>query len=1147
MDMMPPQAPPAITSSQQQRAQDAVGRLAATQGWLAAQRDALPALPGSPAEDGKNAFLDRLTEYWRTPVAPPGAGAALPRAAALSRQLADAMRDDAILLGLDGTLDERAVDWATRFARAPDGVPTTLRASELLVGGQPYAGAIVLQARDTDNLALLFTADAGWQAFASLAALHDETERRLREALVGDRELPGVARDDLQPFMDGPLVSSRDAGPDAFDVMVGRIAALQEQRVSSAWDDFAVGLIDNTGLADRVCQALDPFLWLDVHAMLTQRDARLGESVSEARLADVPTATRNDWRRARDAYRDALTMASEQRRALGIDEVLSLEAFTEDALSRRLARSGITVRPHELFVRVSEHPSTPLAWLSHMIGGPSPQRVGLVELAYQNVGQWQAASLVAELADGSPVSPALDGAAIREIVRDADIARRYARYLDQRLLTSATGQAARGIAVDLHQARMRFELEESRLSYYRRDEPRAFRYADHDIAYRWLKAVVDSPDAASRATVDGHTIVARQVTYRGQPIADILEVGSASMESSSRVAYYTPDAPDGVSFREFYSREDAAREFFHHPAYEAYLLDRLPADAAETAANGTRRFKVSPSAQRNRWVFAQQNAGRYTRMEENLVERDVAGNVIEALYDASLGLMKANTALLTRTTSAADWQAATHAISSATAASSPVPTLASRMAEESLRQAGRTMPSLWRMEDNLRAGDHAQAFVDLVEAYHSSLNVIGAHPALVLRSPATMLRAGHRSPVLVPSRQNIAEAAGMFEARFQAPAGVKASAADAVGDGVLRINGRSYVQQEGKLYAVRFDAGTGSGTWRLTRPGNLDAHFSGPAIERTTAGGWRHADIGLRGGGKDALRKISAKASGSLDRRVRRLSEYQVRTLLRELTRLTGSRTTALEVWTSMRPADAARRGLVPPITPQQQAYWYQSLQAAEQAPARLAPAPARVAALPTPPRAPSTSEPSAALPGPSGGSVAVGSAVVATPPMSASRLPATRIRQMVEVAPEAWPDAAWVYLTPDRVRGREGATNINLAQNQFGHDDLRGLIALEQAPWTPLTQVEGFPPSAITPGGTLGTLLGGTGWVRIDLNAVRNRVNADVMPLFRVAMTDGPSGTRALLIRPRTTAGDPEALRNVWLLNGEFQLGVWPGAPGSR
>lgn len=76
------------------------------------------------------------------------------------------------------------------------------------------------------------------------------------------------------------------------------------------------------------------------------------------------------------------------------------------------------------------------------------------------------------------------------------------------------------------------------------------------------------------------------------------------------------------------------------------------------------------------------------------------------------------------------------------------------------------------------------------------------------------------------------------------------------------IEGQRYIEQNGKLYAVRRD--TTFDTWRLKPHGGNDLSW-GPAIQRTESAAWAYNVIGLRGGSGRAVRSTSWRHSTADD------------------------------------------------------------------------------------------------------------------------------------------------------------------------------------------------------------------------------------------------------------------------------------------
>ena len=117
---------------------------------------------------------------------------------------------------------------------------------------------------------------------------------------------------------------------------------------------------------------------------------------------------------------------------------------------------------------------------------------------------------------------------------------------------------------------------------------------------------------------------------------------------------YTPEAPDGLAFREFRD-PDAMREgFLLDRRFEPYLLRRLPARFSTLDDHGLPRFEVSYTLRTVQWTFGGSACGFCTVLEEPFTYREVSGNIADATYDAAIALTENDTAHFTRSTAQAD-------------------------------------------------------------------------------------------------------------------------------------------------------------------------------------------------------------------------------------------------------------------------------------------------------------------------------------------------------------------------------------------------------------------------------------------------------------------------------------------------------------
>lgn len=940
MDMAPPQAPPAVVSSAQQETIDGLGRLVAVQTWLAAQQQALPALPALPTAEGRNGWLASLDLFWQQPAQDASGARPMPRIDGLATRLAWTMRDDAIVRRLDGTLDVAAANLAERFARSLGGdLPPELEARSLRVGTVDYAGAVIVFDRNDPSLVLRFLPDRGWDAFDSLDRLHAQTEAQWRQRLARQRELPGVPADDTeQVIANDHFVDSRPLRADVFPAMARRIAALQRAKVEDAWPDD--GATVPSQFTDDAISALDLHDKLDVFAILAEREDRLASALDEQRLARVPADVARGWREAVGGHRLARLFAASSARHHGEDAPLTLAAWSRKELVSAFARRRIMVDPDDIQLEVSRNEGFALP----MIGTPSvagsasaaaPIRMSLGEFALRNTGIYDGRRLRV-ISDGLPpgsATPALH--VLRDIARELDLAPRFETYL-RRQASDPQGRPFRNAAMRLQQARMRVEAVAARMATYLNDGPAVFSDDHEERGFRMVEAVLDHPIATNRPTVGGHRITVRQFVYRGATVSDVLVIGVRDERSSSRVVLYTPGAPDGRPFREFSDRATASREFLYAPAFQEYLLRRLPAEHGESLPNGSgRRFRVSDATRQTRWVLAAPGEGRGTITEERFEERVIDGDVRTALFDAEIVRQARDVAWLGRSTAEADVEAL---VGIAYVVSRPLRGPA-MLVEETLGAVGQALRATWCFYDSVKAGDSAQAFVDFTEAYTSSLSLAGGYAGVSRTAQHSLsLRAGGQAVRRVDAGVRLPDARQSLDSRY-AVRGVDLHGIQPDALGIHRLNGRRYIRQQEAIFELSRDASYG--TWRLVRPNRLDAAFPGPAVEPVPVGGWRlQTGIGLRGGWVDDDAFPQARSRGIDASALDGLSDFQRWSLQQSLAERLHNGAEASRIYGEVSSQPGPRF-----VTLRQRTAWNDALRTARGTP----PAPLTVGSLPPP------------------------------------------------------------------------------------------------------------------------------------------------------------------------------------------------------
>lgn len=812
MDLASQEAPAALTRPAGDEASALTQRIAHTESWLLDQHAFWPAIPVHAPPVAMTTFVEELAAFWQAPVAPYPGYQPVTREQAFALRWAAVMADEAMLRVADGSLDERTKESILAFTRAQGHLtPPHIQVRELMVGDLPYAGSVVVVDQHK-HTALLFTADRGWERFSELDALHGEVEERLREMLASTTHLPGLADDDSAVLSGDESVTSRDIASDPFGTLTANIVDVQRRKVIDAWTlrDSREGW--SLRLADRLDGALAPWNYLDVATILQRRQARLLTSVQDLRLSQLPAPIREPWERALADYQTALAEVGQTLARDGFDQITSIDQFARNELGALLQSRGITDDPADITIELF---STTISTI-HGYSGTDVERRSLVDLARENIGFLETRAMQARTRSGGYLLT-LKRDDIVDALRTLDLKSRYQDYLVTELKTSARGQRLRAASARLQEARMRFDLADARTTTYLPDETNDFIDDHAERAYHWVKAVLDAPASAERRRIDNHDIVVSQLVYEGTRVKDILVLGVRSQGSVNRTVFYTPDAPDGRNFREFSDRQAAASGFLNHPAFERYLLERLPGRWSTVAR---------PLAK-----------GRFA-------DDEIAGNIFDASYDVALGQLGIDAADASRSTSEADVDhAASLGMLSARIGEGFLPVRLS-VAIGSVR----ALHAVWEGIEHVGRDERAAAFEAFVSAFSFVGDLAGSQVFARSLSRTVLAKVPGRPRQLTAGHLGMPDRGTRFDARYIAH-DVRLKEARLVNDGIYDIGGARYIEHDGQAYGVSFDHD--NGTWRLRKPRHTPADYAPPVV-RDNTGQWRHSTkVGLNGGSPD--------------------------------------------------------------------------------------------------------------------------------------------------------------------------------------------------------------------------------------------------------------------------------------------------------
>lgn len=741
MDTLPPVSPPAIVQHVDQAALDAHKRIIAMKTWLTTQHDAMPALSDTPSEADRRGLAFALNLYWSQPVTLDPARS-VPRIDAFQAKLASAMMDVAMLRHADGILDDDAYNIVVSFFRQDAAVDSQLSIREITVGDAVYAGAILVADARHPGKTMLFMSDHGWQAFGSDDEARIWIGEHLRQVLRERSDLPGLARQAIEP--DAAIESRRIEGH-AIKAMSERMVAVQRDKIKLAWFQASLESASDEStkrLADDLNNALALTDFFNVDAILAQGEQLMIEDAAKERLARLPAMRpgrlplADMWRQADADYFATRKAVDHALRDQGLDhDFPELYDYATIRLQQTLQSLGLTVDPREIIVTWdrSNAIATAVDVLTKWSTTPTA-RMSLAELACTNVPELHLGRLSATDGKGQPV-PQLDNAVLWALVRTIDIGSTYPVAVESSLRSGEEGLQRKQAAMLTQVARMRFEAIEAHVASVLGE------YAsDQDIALSergllWVNSVLDSPTPAGRRRVYDKQVQASRVVYDGSPLQGVVEfslkdIGWAEpADHMGAVVYYTPQAPDGLEFREYRSREEADRRFFRNSVFMDYLLDRLPADIAEVPEKQKRRRFKAPYG--TMWVLNTVPPQGVTPMGGSFSGRPVDGNIIEALYDATIDQVLRDVRVHARATALADDDAAISAIADHVYGIPLAPRIVAATASAPF-QAG---AAFWRAYDQVKLGHYDKGFVEATDAYVTGMGAMGIAGAL--RNTAT--------------------------------------------------------------------------------------------------------------------------------------------------------------------------------------------------------------------------------------------------------------------------------------------------------------------------------------------------------------------------------------------------------------------------
>jgi hypothetical protein len=624
-------------------------------------QDYIAKTPGAVGQIGE-LFANAVTRFWTSPrptetdPSPPQDQLINLHREMLSTQAALRVEDGTLSPESKALIDKafRYPTLASRESAFPNGARPgvyPLTVDDTTPNGARLAGAFMITATDgsretpphwpngnknmlanqSNGPVVLYTPGEGFEAFATPAQLQSTLMQRIDKggvpAALLAQSLPLSAENLRKPLRGEDLMLS--FAPTSGDVTAEAIPQLLERQKAELNALTHSDTSDMNGL--QISQAMN-----NAANWSSQLDGSNAMLAWGERLEDIqqPQWLKNLSRMNEGQYKslEASEQQSLQSLVPLLEAIPSLQGFARDKLAAALRKQfpTATIDPDKVVVTTTTQSRTHTGRAgAYVARDVSRRHSSLIELALKNPTAWPAAGshqhvevkFAATLTDvsGKPVLGAdgkpvvLGTEELKTLVNELDVGGNYISLLKERMAPDAqTG--APGKLRSAWKANLSDVMQKQ--AFLGQLNPQA--YSEGSRAPEWVQAVLDFPDAATRPQVDGKTVVANTVSRYGQELQGVVAIGNGQ---DGPLVLYSPDAPDGMSFREV-ANQAALNALFKEPGWRTYANRKtspLNPDGLGTIAEGNIVANVS-------------RLGRVKELGSNASLKPIQGNFQDTLY-----------------------------------------------------------------------------------------------------------------------------------------------------------------------------------------------------------------------------------------------------------------------------------------------------------------------------------------------------------------------------------------------------------------------------------------------------------------------------------------------------------------------------------
>ncbi|TFY90446.1 hypothetical protein DYL61_20620 [Pseudomonas nabeulensis] len=514
----------------------------------------------------------------------------------------------------------------------------------------PWPAGKSLALDDAHGPIVLYTPGEGFEEFATPAQARQALAKRLDEGGLGAdlllQTLPLALQNRAEPLTGEDLMLS--AAPLDGDVLAEGIPWMLKRQQA----EVEASLLKDPLSSTAIDAAADWSYLLDGSNALRGRNQALADELQPQWLKNLSPAQKALFTHLEQAQENSASALAPL-----IESIPSLATFARDRMNEAIKKRypNAVVNADQLMVQVRTR--------THINNGRKTSsstpfekntQVSLSDLALKNPTEFPAGETATfthttfklPLTDkqGKPVLDThgkpvvLDTDTLKTLVNTADVGGEYTSLLKKELATDAmTGQA--GVRRDAWKASQADLM--SKEAFLATLNPDAYKAEAKDDktsqrGAQWVDAVLDHPDPADRPQVDGETIVAHALVQRGLPVQGVMVIGNS--KDAERVLY-TPNAPDGITFREVASQQ-ALNSLLDKNEWKLYTASRKSpvskddvAKAKETLNKHKFDIGRNPFAAIDTFVKALKLTGDTSTLTP------MTGNSLDALYKQHVQLV----------------------------------------------------------------------------------------------------------------------------------------------------------------------------------------------------------------------------------------------------------------------------------------------------------------------------------------------------------------------------------------------------------------------------------------------------------------------------------------------------------------------------